>query len=394
VSGERPLLVAYRALGLGDFLTGVPALRALARAFPGHRRVLAAPLAVAPLAALTGAVDEVVATAALAPLPDALHGADVAVNLHGRGPQSHRVLLASRPRRLVAFAHAAAWPDGPPWRPHEHEVARWCRLLEAAGIAADPRALELPAPARRPPPGAVGATVVHPGAASGARRWPAERWAAVARAERAAGRRVVVTGGPDERALAQAVAAGAGLAADAVLAGSTDLEGLAATVAAAGRVVCGDTGVAHLAVALRTPSVVLYGPTPPAEWGPPADRPWHRALWTGRRGDPHGREPDRGLLAIEPRDVLAALGDVPCAGRPRFPAPRGGQPSEMESPEERPQEGQSGYPEEQPAGVADEPQERSEDAPQRKGGESERRHPASGNEDEGTATGNPNAAGA
>ena len=39
----RPLLVAYRALGLGDLLTGVPALRALRDAYPEHRLVLAAP---------------------------------------------------------------------------------------------------------------------------------------------------------------------------------------------------------------------------------------------------------------------------------------------------------------------------------------------------------------
>jgi ADP-heptose:LPS heptosyltransferase len=77
-------------------------------------------------------------------------------------------------------------------------------------------------------------------------------------------------------------------------------------------VVCGDTGVAHLATAYRVPSVVLFGPTPPQEWGPPPDRPWHTVLWAGGRGDPHAAEPDPGLLAIEVADVLAALnGDPP-----------------------------------------------------------------------------------
>ena len=46
----QPTLVAYRALGLGDLLTGVPALRALRDAFPEHRLVLAAPAVLAPLA--------------------------------------------------------------------------------------------------------------------------------------------------------------------------------------------------------------------------------------------------------------------------------------------------------------------------------------------------------
>jgi hypothetical protein len=65
----------------------------------------------------------------------------------------------------------------------------------------------------------------------------------------------------------------------------------------------------------------------------------------------------------------------------------------MESEHERPQEGRSGYPEEGPPGVADEQQERSEDKPQRQGGRASEEHPDAGNEDEGTATGNPRSAG-
>jgi hypothetical protein len=61
---------------------------------------------------------------------------------------------------------------------------------------------------------------------------------------------------------------------------------------------------------------------------------------------------------------------------------------------ERPAESGAGYPEEQPDEVADESQERSEDKPQRQGGQSDRRPSGSENEDEGTATGNPDAAGA
>jgi ADP-heptose:LPS heptosyltransferase len=305
-------VLALRALGLGDLLTGLPALRALRDAFPGHELVLAAPPALEPLARLSGAVDALAPTLPLAPLDPCLTGVEVAVNLHGRGPESHRLLAALRPGRLIAFAHPAV-PDtagAPRWRPDEHEVPRWCRLLAEAGIPADPERLELSRPAVPAPALARGATLLHPGAASAARRWPPERFAAVARAERARGRDVVVTGAPDERALAADVAARAGLPRRSVLAGETDLRGLAALVGAAGRVVCGDTGVAHLATALGTPSVVLFGPTPPALWGPPECDPRHRTLWAGRRGDPHGRKPDPGLLAIEVDDVLAVLAEL------------------------------------------------------------------------------------
>jgi ADP-heptose:LPS heptosyltransferase len=292
-----PTAVVLRDLGLGDLLVAVPALRLLRRALPDHRVVLLGP----------GWVGDVAGFPVDAVADDATAGPpDVVVNLHGRGPQSHALLRAARPRRLIAFGE----PPDAVWRAGEHEVARWCRLLAESGIAADPADLRI-APPRTPAPAvAHGATLIHPGAASGARRWPAERWAAVARAERAAGRPVAVTGSAGERALAAAVAEAAGLPASAVLAGRTDLEGLAACVAAAARVACGDTGVAHLATALGTPSVVLFGPTPPSEWGPPPD-PRHAVLWAGRRGDPHAAEPDPGLLAIAAEDVVGAVRDLP-----------------------------------------------------------------------------------
>ncbi len=308
----RPIVVMLRPLGLGDFLTGVPAYRAIARAFPGHRVILAAPRGLGLLAGLTGAIDDLRDTAPLAALAGELHRADVAIDLHGRGPASHRVLLASRPRRLVAFANAEI-PEsagGAPWRADEHEVARWCRMLAHAGIPADPGDLDLAVPDITVPPQVCGATIIHASAASAARRWPAERWSAVARAECRAGRSVILTGDARDVPLVAGIAEGAGIPADQIFAGRTNLRELAAFVAAAGRVVCGDTGMAHLATAYRTPSVVLFGPMPPAWWGPPPDRAYHRALWAGRSGDPHGTQVDPGLLAISVEAVLAALAEL------------------------------------------------------------------------------------
>ena len=324
MSQDRPTLVVLRALGLGDLLTAVPALRGLAEAFPEHRTVLAAPRYLAPLAELTGAVDEVVDAAPLAPLEGALQTPAVAVNLHGRGPQSHAVLTALRPGRLIAFAHpdvpeAAGFPE---WRPGEHEVLRWCRLLHEFGIPADPSALDLPPPPVEAPPQSVSATVLHPGAKDPERRWPLERWVAVARAEAAGGRRVIVTGSSEEVPLARRICHEAGLDDAAVLAGRTDLAQLAAVVASARVVVCNDTGIAHLATALRTPSVVLFGQMSPAEWGPPPDRPIHRAIWKGPRRGATAAE----LLAdIGVEEVLAAiLGVAPRAASRDIGAGNGG----------------------------------------------------------------------
>lgn len=307
--GETPpTLLVLRALGLGDLLVAVPALRALRRAHPEHRLVLAAPRVLAPVAALTGAVDELLPTPDPAGLVWAGPPPEVAVNLHGAGPRSHRALDALRPRVRRGFGADWGGPDAEDVaRRHPHERQRWCALLAAYGIAVDPDDLLLP----HGRAATDGPTLVHPGAAYGAKRWPAGRFAEVAAALAGTGHRVLVTGSASERSLATAVVRDAGLGPDAVRAGATSLGQLCHLVACARLVVSGDTGVAHLASAFRVPSVVLFGPVPPRRWGPPVDGP-HRAL-TGagfRRGEPFADAPDPALLAVTVDEVLDAVDAV------------------------------------------------------------------------------------
>lgn len=311
----RPILLMLRARGLGDLLTAVPALRALAAAFPTHRRVLATTAPLAPLALRAGFADEIVPMQRLAPIAWRQHPPAIAVNLHDRGSDSHRVLLATCPARLIAFRHplvAQSW-DGPDWYPDEHDVGRWCRLLSESGVAVDPSRLDVALPSRPVPAEAIGATVLHPGGAGPTRRWPMQRWAEVALAESLERRTVLITGSAADRGLALAIAHRAGLPANVVWAGRTDLLALAAIVERAARVVCGETGVAHLATALRIPSVVLFGSTLPAAAGPPTYRPWHRVLWAETCGGDDGTRTGTGLLRITVEDVMAALESLPAA---------------------------------------------------------------------------------
>lgn len=306
----RPVLLSYRTLGLGDLLTAVPALRALRRAYPDHRHLLAAPAWLGPLVSGLDAVDQHVEVPELGAVPAQLAAPDVAANLHGSGPQSHRRLLATDPGRLLAFSHpdVDAGRRCPRWRDDEHEVDRWCRMLSESGVPADPHDLHLDVPEGPRPSGARGAVVIHPGAKSPARRWPVERFAEVARRLAHRGWTVLVTGSEDERPLAAQLAGAADLPDEAVLAGGTDLGALARVVASAALLVSGDTGVAHLATAVRTPSVVLFGPTPPRTWGPPVHlRDRHRVLWAGRTGDPLGETTHPGLLEIGVDDVIAEV---------------------------------------------------------------------------------------
>jgi ADP-heptose:LPS heptosyltransferase len=306
---ETPAVLVLRALGLGDLLAGIPALRAVRRGFPSHRIVLATTPVLVPLVEELEEVDFVLDTDDRAPLDVQLESEDVAVNLHGRGPESTYRLLDVGADRLIAFFH----PDIPAtygsseWRRSENERARWCRLLTDHGVSsADPTDFVL-----RQPPGPLhpehkGAVVIHPGAGAPARRWPVQRWSRVAEALAARGETVLITGSRHEARLAGVIAHAAGLPLEWVLAGSTDPLDLTAVIANARMVVCADTGPAHLATALRTPSVVLFGPSSPAHWGPPPS-PIHLVLWKGRRGDPLADRTDPGLLEISVGEVLSAV---------------------------------------------------------------------------------------
>ena len=299
------MILVLRALGIGDLATGVPALRGLRAAFPDAEIALAAPAWVGPLVALAGAVDTHVPVDGLGPHRwDLPARPSLAVNLHGKGPQSHRLLASAGAPRMWAWASPGY--DGPQWRADEHEVARWCRLLAYHGVACDPEDLAL----RVPDPGdvPVGATIVHPGAKAPERRWPPERFAAVARALAGSGHRVVVTGSAAEHALASSVARLAGLPSAAVRT-SGDVGSLAALVAHARLVVCGDTGIGHLATAYGVPSVLLFGPVSPALWGPPPSRGRHVALRAAPSPAPvPGVDPRLSAIGVDA--VLSAVGRV------------------------------------------------------------------------------------
>jgi ADP-heptose:LPS heptosyltransferase len=117
------------------------------------------------------------------------------------------------------------------------------------------------------------------------------------------GCRVVVTGSEGERELCREVAVGAE-----DLSGRLSLAELAALVGSASLLLSADTGVAHLATAYGTRSITLFGPTPPALWGPAIDPELHTVVYKappGYRGDPHASTADEALLAITAADVIS-----------------------------------------------------------------------------------------
>ena len=110
------------------------------------------------------------------------------------------------------------------------------------------------------------------------KHWESDRFAAVADRLAADGHQVVFTGGPgDQAAIGEICRAMQGRALN--LAGSTSLKDLAALFQLACVVVTTDTGPMHLAAAVNTPVVALFGPTAPWRTGPYGSS-WHKVLRT------------------------------------------------------------------------------------------------------------------
>lgn len=109
--------------------------------------------------------------------------------------------------------------------------------------------------------------VLHPAARWGTKLWEAERWRAVAGAMAAAGRGVVFTGSAADAPLVAAICAGLAPAPRS-LAGRLSLKHLAAVLELADLMITVDSGPMHLAAAMGTRVLALFGPTDPARTGP------------------------------------------------------------------------------------------------------------------------------
>ena len=299
-------VAVVRALRLGDLLSAVPVLRALRAALPGAEIVLVGlPSAQAFVERFDRYLDGLLALPGFPGLPEApprpadipaflarAHELrfDLAIQLHGSGGVTNPLTVLLGARVNAGFYVPGAYcPDEERFLPYpegEPELRRGLRLMQFLGVPLRGEELEFPLHAAdREELGSLDGAgglrtgeyvCIHAGASSEERRWEVERFAAVADDLAARGLRVVLTG----------VAAEAGLAGKLarltrsrplVLAGRTSLGALAALLAGSRLLVANDTGVAHLATALRVPSVVLFDPARVERWAP-LDRTLHRVV--------------------------------------------------------------------------------------------------------------------
>lgn len=328
--GPAPLILVLRHHGLGDLVTAQPALRALRKAFPEHRLVCTCPSWLLPLAECFGTADQFIseivsgssrANATVDPtchqqvdvalLANVLAEAgevDVIISLRTPGPELPPVVDVLAPRLLVSYRTdlIGATANFPTLDFTDHILVRWQRLLSTIDILPCDedmyRELAVPESCRR-------FTIIHIGAGSPSRLWPLARWVEVTDHLHQAGHQIALTGSRSEEPLIAELARRVGLPAHCDCS-DTDIQALAQLVAGARLVVSTDTGVAHLATAFRRPAVTLFGPVPPAWWGPPPGNPQHRTLWAGKTGDTYGSEADLGLLELTVGDVLCAIDEL------------------------------------------------------------------------------------
>ncbi|MFA0849390.1 glycosyltransferase family 9 protein [Curtobacterium sp. WHRI 8282] len=288
VGGERfdgvGEIAVLRGGGLGDLMFALPAVEALAAAYPGARITLLGAPSARPV--LEGRTDAVHAFEELPVVPgvrdsgegapteqdffDRLHGRfDLAVQVHGGGRNSNPFLLRLGARHTVGTATEDAevlerWVR---YVYYQHEVVRALEVASLAGaepVTLDPR-LHVPEAARagvRQRLGVRGRLVaIHPGATDPRRRWSPSRFAEVARARLAAGDDVVLVGDDSDVPASTAIVASLppelrGRVHD--LTGSLPLRELPDVLAAADVMVGDDSGPRHLAVAVGTPTVGVF----------------------------------------------------------------------------------------------------------------------------------------
>ncbi len=177
-----------------------------------------------------------------------------------------RLMLPGRRPEWSGIAPGCSYPHANPRRDAMHTLERQAEQLAQAGIAAVP-APDLgwaQADVRRFGLAEPYVLLVPGGAAHRpAKRWPADRYRALATRLRAAGATPVLIGGPGERALTALIALGLEGVRD--LAGETGLLDLAVLARGAAAAIGNDTGPMHVAAAAGCPTVVLYsGQSDPA----------------------------------------------------------------------------------------------------------------------------------
>lgn len=306
LSRELPVRIAvFRALQLGDLLCTVPVFRALRAFFPkAHVTLISLSWAANFVQRFPAYLDDFMEFPGYPGLPETRPDIarfpefivktqkrkfDLSIQLHGSGSYVNSIVMLFGARRAAGFYREGEYKPGDlffPFPDRGHEVTKYLELLRRLNIPLQGDFLEFPLnsseedafnrwePAKQLNPD--GFVCIHPGARRHSRRWPAERFARVADEIAKQGLQVVLTGTKDETPLVENIVKRMGKPC-VNLAGRTSLESLGCLLKRALFLICNDTGISHLASALKVPSLVLVMGSDPERWAP-LERKTHHVL--------------------------------------------------------------------------------------------------------------------
>lgn len=290
-------IAIFRALQLGDLLCTVPAFRALRRALPNSKiALIGLPWAKSFVYRFPNYFDDFLEFPGYPGLPEIVPQVkkipaffkiaqerhfDLVIQMHGSGILTNPItVLLGAQTNAGFFLYQEYSPDTCRFMLYptrEHEIRRYLQLIEFLGIPLQGGTLEFPLFQRDEKDFSSLDKVkhiqaheyicIHPGARLHSGRWLIERFSKVADALAASGLKIVFTGSADEIQLNETV--GANTKAPFInLAGHTNLGALAILLKKAWLLICNDTGVSHIAAALRVLSIVIVAGSDPSRWAP------------------------------------------------------------------------------------------------------------------------------
>jgi len=335
-------VVILRALQLGDMLCAVPALRALRFALPkAHIALVGLPWAKSFMKRFSLYIDDFIEFPGYPGLPERKADVyrlpefisriqkerfDLVLQMQGNGSVVNPLVELFGAKESAGFYRKGefcpdqdrflAYPD------REPEIRRHLRLMEFLGVPLKGEHLEFPITDQDREDllaiKEVGDLLdqqyacVHPGSSVETRRWAPEKFAAVADSLYDNGLDVVITGSQAERELAQKVSR-CMRAPHRNIAGRTSIGALAVLISQSRMIVCNDTGVSHMAEALRVPSVIVVTGSAPERWRP-LDHERHRAVYhevdcrpCSYLSCPFG---SRCSNLVEPKEVIGQVQDL------------------------------------------------------------------------------------
>jgi ADP-heptose:LPS heptosyltransferase len=338
-------IAIFRALHLGDLLCSVPAFRALRAAFPEATiALIGLPWAQAFVERFSHYLDEFIEFPGYPGLPEQepeysrlaeflaamrTRRFDCLIQMQGDGSYVNDLIRLCGAARTWGFTQPAAagavLDESIPYPADCSEIHRHLRLLEHMGVPQQGDHLEFPLTAQDQsdfdglPQAAWLApdrfACIHPGGRGLSRRWEIEKFVHVACGLADQGLRIAISGVQEERPLAEELLRAVPTAIN--LAGRTTLGSLGILLSRARVLIANDTGVSHVAAALRTPSVILSVGSDPIRWNP-LDRARHRVFIGTATGPREVLEEADRLLAAR---VLAAPPAVEPSRMPAAPRP-------------------------------------------------------------------------